>query len=167
MQKGVHFACLAIAACVAARAPAFADAASGPGKEAAYVSLSGVNFLSSLAAEPAATTQVLKGKKKRVLEVDVTGIIPASVAGQAIGIQARLNGFNVFEPNGGSYQVEHGCVVAGSNCTVQARFWVDLDAAELAIPGAFIGQPLNVEILHAVIANTTGILSVRTRMRKK
>ena len=166
MQKGAHFACLAIAACVAARAPAFADAASGPGKEAAYSSLSGVALTSSTGAVPAAGVQILKGKKKRVLEVDVTGIVPASVAGQAMGVIARLNGLSVFEPNSGNFQVEHGCV-PGTNCTVQGRFWVDLDAAEAAYPGLIIGQPLNVEIQQAVITNTTGILSVRARMRKK
>lgn len=167
MRRAVRPLCLAAVLCLTARAPALADALASPGKDAAYSSVSGVSLTSGTGPVPAATVQILKGKKKRVLEVDITGIVTTSVAGQAMGVIARLNGLSLFEPNFGNFQVEHGCVV-GTNCTVQGRFWLDLDAAEAANPGMIIGQPLNVEVQQAVISSTPGgIISVRARMLKK
>jgi hypothetical protein len=35
---------------------------------------------------------------------------------------------------------------AFSSCTMAATWWLDLDAAEAANPGKFIGKPLNIEL---------------------
>ena len=48
-------------------------------------------------------------------------------------------------------------------------FWLDLDAAEAANPGVFIGKPLNIELLGGAFSSPDGIYhaTLSARMEKK
>lgn len=143
----------------------WADATSSPGKAAAYTSVSGVAF--PLSGSPIqATVQILKGKKKRVLEVDITAVDPSSSAG-AIGITAAVNGMGILEPTT-FLQVEHECSPSYNNCTAHASYWLDIDTAEGLFPGQFVNVPLDVSVtVFAGGTATTGNVSVRARLVKK
>ncbi|MGH7790495.1 MAG: hypothetical protein ACRERC_26780 [Candidatus Binatia bacterium] len=164
MHKQILSLSLAALFCLAANRPAFADAISSPGKASAYVSTSGVSI--PLFAAIGASVQILKGKKKRVLEVDITVIDPSSVV-DVIGIRASVNGLFIMEPTT-TYQVEHACDTAYVSCTAHGVYWLDLDTAEASFPGQFINVPLNIDA--TVIAGgtaTTGNVSLRARLVKK
>jgi hypothetical protein len=136
-----------------------ADATSSPGKQAAYSSVSGV---AATPSEVVATSvQIEKGKKKRVLEVQITGFFVPSADGVVIGVRPVVNGF-AFEPGG--YLVTHGCDSAFISCTVSGNFWIDLDVAEAASPGTFINQPLNVD---AMVVTGSGSESANISLQAK
>jgi len=144
--------------------PAWADSTSSPGKSAAYTSLSGVGI--TTAEAEVATVTILKGKKKRVLEVEGTAIESTNVV-TAMGAKAYVNGVPM-EPNGTNYQVHETCSASVINCTVTGHWWLDLDAAEAANPGLFINQPLIVSFAALTAgANGTGVVSLRAKLVKK
>jgi hypothetical protein len=151
--------------CLTAHTLAFADALVSPGKTTAYASASGVSFGPTPAAVPAVAVQILKGKKKRALEIDLTAIVPSVAAEQTIQVRPLVNGLAI-EPLGG-IQAEHGCDTGVINCTAQGTFWLDLDTAEATNPGVFANQPLNVETEVLTGSVTSGSVSVRARMVKK
>ena len=166
MRKHVLMLSLTALLCLAAQGEALADATSSPGKFAAYTSLSGVAIPTLLPATPSASVQILKGKKKRVLEVDVTVVDPSSTT-EVIGVQAKVNGLAILEPTT-FLQVEHRCDGAYIDCTGHALFWLDIDTAEATNPGVFVNQPINVDVyLAAGVTPSTGNVSVRARLVKK
>lgn len=153
---------LALTVCLIAPATVFADATSSPGKASAYTSISGVAI--PLGGSPnQATVQILKGKKKRVLEVDVTVILNTPLATNAIGITATVNGV-AMEPG---FQIEHVCSASYLGCTAQALYWIDLDTAEASNPGMFINVPLDVTASVVAGVVSSGQVSVRARLVKK
>jgi len=58
-------------------------------------------------------------------------------------VSAHINGFAVASPFP-AFVENHGT----DGCIATGVFRVDLDAAELVHPGAFIGQPLNVTLTY-------------------
>jgi hypothetical protein len=136
-----------------------------PGKNIAYTFLTGVsvgNAYSSLAQ-----VSLLKGKKKRILEVDVK-IIDRQYISDALGAYVTVNGVEMHPGSADSPQMT-GCNHSWINCTLASHFWVDLDTLELANPGMFKNVPLLVDvqgIAHGTpTANAT--VSLRVRMVKK
>jgi hypothetical protein len=140
----------------------FADATVSPGKTAAYVSKANAPVTGSFTS--IVTASIAKGKKKRVLEVDlmatdITGTNPALV------IQPAVNGITM-EPSGYNSAVVD--CVGGFVCTATGQWFLDLDAAEIANPGMFIGQPLAIELFAASNApSSTADVSLRARLQKK
>jgi hypothetical protein len=132
-----------------ATAPAHADGTSSPGKFAAAQSVTG--FVYDPPATEQLTVQLLKGKRKRLLFV--TGrAATAGAPNTSVLLGASLNSVPM-EPQGGL--TAPVCrPVSGSSCSVEATWWVDLDAAELAAPGSIINQPLTV-VLTVGIGSTT------------
>ena len=148
---------------LASHGSVLADATSSPGKFAAYSSLSGVSIPG--AGATVATVQISKGRKKRVLEVDVTAIDPSSVT-EVIGIRATANGL-AMEPTT-FLQVEHSRDSVYNNFTAHALYWLDVDTAEAANPGMFVNVPINVDVvLYSGSTPSTGNVSVRARLVKK
>ena len=145
---------------------ALGDATASPGKAAAYTSVSGVPVGLS-GGSTGVGVQILKGLKKRVLEVDVSAT-DTSASTLAMGIFLIVNGIpGAFQPTV-NYQVEHGCVPGQANCTQTAFFWLDIDAAETANPGMFVNQPLNIDVnMAAGSFPAVATISVRARLVKK
>ena len=141
---------------------AWGDATTSPGKTAVYVSAIGAALDNGAGFNISGTIQ--KGKKKRVLEVDLMAT-DGTGANPAVGVLPTVNGV-AMEPNGSFFAVAD--CNAGYICTVSSHWWIDLDAAETANPGMFINQPLN--IVGNVISNastSTADVSLRARMQKK
>ena len=98
-----------------------------------------------------------KGKKGRILRVDLRvefeDVLDFTVSGSA-GIY--VNGLLLSL----SYGAEgSGCGMA-SACSVEGSGWLDLDAAEEASPGVFIGQPLAIEVRGSVTSQSQGQVGV-------
>jgi hypothetical protein len=132
-------------------------ASTSPGKNSAFVSSTGI--LTTFATKAVATIE--KGKKKTVLAIEASygdgASYPTASAMRVIGIIVRVNGV-VAQPNPfASFQYYTDCGyngdVAPVACSITGTFWFDVDAAELANPGQFVGQPLNVELTAGDLAN--------------
>jgi hypothetical protein len=83
-----------------------------------------------------------KGKKGHVLRIEAT----ASVNSHSAGIMdCNVNVNTVTIQGGGLFGIDHGvsCDSAGM-CFFTGTYWLDLDAGELAHPGLYINQPLDV-----------------------
>jgi hypothetical protein len=93
------------------------------------------------------STTLGKGKKGRILRVDLRVEFADIMAFTTNGSAAvYVNGMllAVSYGAGGS-----GCGMA-STCNVEGSGWLDLDAAEQASPGVFVGQPLEIEVRGSV-----------------
>lgn len=123
-------------------APGLASAEfTGPGKTTAYASSnSPVGGLASGAPSPVAALSIVQGKSKRVLDIAATMFVQS---GAAVGpvLTVEVNGFDV-EPTAGAV-TGIGELCSGS-CTVSGNWWLDLDKAEIAHPGLYLGQELQV-----------------------
>ena len=86
--------------------------------------------------------QILKGKKNTVVKVDVTLDVSAS-AGAVPGLYLDIFVNDVLA--GGSTGQCDGA--SPYICSTSATFWLDVDAAELAHPGVFVGQPLALKLI--------------------
>lgn len=138
-----------------------------PGRSGVYASVTGATIDSTEAVR--VSGQILKAKSKYVLEIEATTIafvVPSN--DNAVATRVTVNGFSdVVQPNAGYNGVEQ-CDSNYLNCTSHAVLWVDLDAAETAHPGVFIGQPLNIDVYSIVNSGvTTGDVSLRARLHKK
>jgi len=158
-----------------------ADAAStSPGKNSAYESFSGA-LPSTGGATTVVTAVISKGKAKRVLEASATlsvdgvaGTIGINLAAALLANGVPLQGPGTYSnvPNHHAqtcYEDESGLDVEG--CTLTITGWLDLDAAELANPGVFIGQQINVTLsgggFNAIVGNVSGSATLGARMEKK
>ena len=157
----------AAAAALLAAAPGF-SASTSPGKNSAYES---VGFAGPLPAYPPATpiltATILKGKAKRVLEIaTMLTVTPSAPVTPVTAI--RVNGVTV-EPGPGWNTAQDCSGVNAVGCTLNGLHWLDLDAAELANPGLFIGQPLVVEFFGSdyLASNPAYSASLAVRMEKK
>jgi hypothetical protein len=107
--------------------------------------------------------QIAKGKKKRVLTVQAmmtNGASAPSVLPIVLSLQPLANGVAMEPTSGGGAQ---GAVVdcgfstpPTAACTVTGHWWLDLDAAELAHPGTFIGKPLEITLTGGTLAGGIG-----------
>ena len=99
-----------------------------------------------------------------VLEVD--GILRAySAAGAYFYVFPRVNGVGL---NPLDLSAAVSCAAA-VDCTATGTWWLDLDAAEAAHPGSFIGKPLNVDLLGQNVSGPGyfGYAGLRARLVKK
>ncbi len=116
--------------------PARSDSASSPGKSAVAMSQTGVN----LGVVPTTlSVQIAKGKKKRLLVV--TGTAHAENFSGELFSDVTANGILMEPTNGIDNVLKTACADA---CTLTGTWWLDLDTAELANPGALVNVPINV-----------------------
>jgi len=113
----------------------------GPGKNAAYASAEGSSFPFSETTILAASIE--KGKAGRVLDIS-SNIEVTNGASDPISMLVFVNGFPVAPTNHNFGAWAGACTTLG--CSVGGNWWLDLDAAEAAHSGVFIGQPLVVTV---------------------
>lgn len=130
-----------------------------------------------LLTTPGAT--LAKGKKKRVIVVEatMTSGIPGPLP-MVLTMSATLNGV-AMEPTGNPVGIITECGGTGLSpwlggpffgCTLSGTFWLDLDQAETASPGTFIGMPLTVALLGGDFAGVGGppvVVSMAVREESK
>ena len=90
-------------------------------------------------ATPTITGTLAKGSKKTVLKIDVT-FSWFSLGNTFRVFNAKVN--NRFAANYTILNWLDSC--ANGMCTRTMQFYYDMDVQELAYPGEFIGQPLNI-----------------------
>lgn len=137
---------------------AFADTTS-PGKNSAFASSTGVplNFFDSKL-----TATIEKGKRRTVLAIEASytdgAYFPTPAAMRVLGLLVRVNGVTAQPNPSANYQYYEECGFYDTDtvaCAVTGTFWFDIDAAELANPGAFVGQPLVVDLIAGDLAGGT------------
>lgn len=123
------------------------DYSTSPGKNSAFEASTG-NVLTNYASKLTAT--IAKGKKKTVLAIDAgytDGPYSPIYGVRALGIGVTVNGVAVQPNPAATEQHVIDCGLGDTppaTCSVVGTFWFDIDAAELANPGVFVGQPLTV-----------------------
>jgi hypothetical protein len=164
---------LCIAACLSLAPLAWADATTSPGKNSVFVSAGNLTLPPQRVDAILAKATITKGRKDTVIAVEAmvskvgsTGF-PVSVI-----IFPMINGVPV-EPVRGDGIAEVNCPAATSRadyCSTTGTWWLDIDAAEAANPGMFIGKPLAIELEGA---ESTGngdsgeIATLTARVQKK
>lgn len=123
--------------------PGFA-ASTSPGKSSAFESGTISPLGSGLPTLLTAT--IAKGKKKKVLAIEAS-LVTSSGALGTLELAVEVNG---VAPEGQA--VNQPCAVATQHCTAVGTWWLDIDAAEAANPGAFVKQPLEVTLKGGVQA---------------
>jgi len=111
-----------------------------------------------------------KGKAKHVLAIEAILRTGGGANADTLCLQALVNGVAVEPLTGGLFAILSACP-AQTDCTLTATFWLDLDAAEAANPGVFVGQPLKIDLQGGDFkADGGGAVFVSTmtaRMEKK
>ena len=110
---------------------------------ATFNAASGVVLNDGNNAPVVALSAVLKqGRKKHVIAVEAAMQVATSVASLP-SLRVQVNG---FAANGPTVTID--CKLVNSvRCPLAGSWWLDLDAAEAAHPGVFIGKVLIVELL--------------------
>lgn len=150
-------------------------ASTSPGKLAVYASTSGVMITEP--AETVVTATIARGRKKRVLEVELSAVLTGApeVVG-AISLIPIVNGLLIMEPTntGTTMSARMVCGDGPFGCTLTAQFWLDLENAEAAHPGMFLKQPLVIDgqagwglIGGPPIPAVSAVVSLRARLQKK
>ena len=146
---------------------AHADATTSPGKTSVYATEENVAL--SGATVVAVSVVLQKGKKKRVLEVEGR-LDKASIDGEPLVARVTVNGVRMEPPDpffaSLSARASQSCG-SGLVCSMVGTWWLDLDAAEAANPGTFIGEPLLIELNAGSSNPTVATASLRARLQKK
>jgi hypothetical protein len=151
----------ALAAIVGVELPlALADGSASPGDTSVFVSKADINLDCTQAAIITAT--IKKGKPHHVLMVQAMmlfeGYLPPVTGPAVISARPTVNGVTI-EPSGHTgvthFSMGQQCPLNVTFCTITGIFWLDLDAAEDAHKGLFLGQPLDI-ILSAGACNSGG-----------
>jgi hypothetical protein len=99
------------------------------------------------------TGTITKGKRKTVVAIEAMLTAIGNNTGPRIdAIWPTINGFNVEpEDAGGPHIAQINCsTITGTStnfCTTTGTFWLDIDAAEAAHPGMFIGKALTITLM--------------------
>ncbi len=174
MRFTALFGLTAILALALSPSPSFADG-SVSGKNMAAESVTGLDLPLCEGPLPTIlTAQINKGKKKRVLVIEVF-MRPEGHLGPDGGF--ANDGAYVFDVLVNSVEVEPSGVAQQfvtcdlALCNGHGSFWLDLDAAEAANPGQFIKQPLTITLRACDWPDQTDIRSLAAtlvvRMEKK
>jgi len=75
------------------------------------------------------------------------GQLPPVTGPAVIDASPTVNGIGM-EPSAGitHFSISQQCPANVTFCTVNGTFWLDLDAAEAAHKGMFLGKPLNIAL---------------------
>jgi hypothetical protein len=139
---------------------ALADGSTSPGDNSVFVSKADINLDCIQAAILTAT--IKKGKPHHVLMAQAMmlfeGYLPPVTGLAVISARPTVNGIAI-EPSGHNgvthFSMTQQCPSNVTFCTITGMFWLDLDAAEDAHKGMFLGQPLDI-ILSAGACNSGG-----------
>ena len=121
-----------------------------PGKETVHVSSSNLSlpgFQTTAIQTTLLTGTLARGKPHRALVVH--GLLTSIGAGENAYILPRVNdvAFNPADDFGNGSGSGVNCPSTSTiTCSASGTWWLDLDAAEAAHPGTFIGQPLVIEL---------------------
>lgn len=147
---------------VASASPGFGQGTS-PGRNAAAETAFIFDLQPSGFGPPLLTAMLTRGRAKRLLMIDAI-LVMNDDGPVEIFIGPLVNGVGAW-PNSGA--LGH-CGPGEFACTVSGHWWLDLDTAEAENPGAFIGQPITVQLYGG---ETTGTgqadVSMRVWMQKK
>jgi hypothetical protein len=127
---------------------ALADGNTSPGNTAVFASKSGVS-LPGCTRTTILTATIKAGKPKSILMVQAMmlfeGQIPPVTGPAVIDASPTVNGV-AMEPGSGAthFSMAQQCPSNITFCTITGMFWLDLDAAEAAHKGMFLGKPLNI-----------------------
>jgi hypothetical protein len=168
---------LVFVACLSPPTLAWADGTTSPGKNSVFLSASGLSLQSGLQTASLLTATINKGKKKTVVAVE--GML--TDIGQTSGprtehIWTEINGIGIEpETSNVSYVAQVNCPTITISpfsglCTVTGTWWLDIDAAEAAHPGMFVGQPLNITLMGQELTGNgdVGLVATLTaRVQKK
>ena len=116
-------------------------ATTSPGKTSSFAS--GDGGLDGVGDIPPLTAQILKGKSKTVIKIDASVSTATNAVLVGDYLDPSVNGYPLMPS---SYIYGQCSATNGAYCTLTATFWMDVDAAELAHPGVYVGQPLNVTL---------------------
>jgi hypothetical protein len=150
---------LSIAACSSLARLAWADGTTSPGVNSVFVSSSGLGLPTSTGPTTLLTGTITKGKHRTVVAIEGMLTTIGSNQGQRVDqIWPTINGVIVEPKFGGEPHVaEVNCPTmtfpSTSFCTTTGTWWLDIDAAEAANPGMFIGKALTITLMGA---ETTG-----------
>jgi hypothetical protein len=144
---------------------ALADGSTSPGETSVFVSKADVT-LPGCNQTAIITATIKRGKRHHVLMVQammlVEGFIPPVTGPAVISASPTVNGISI-EPSG------HGGIThfsmgqqCPSNCTITGMFWLDLDAAEDAHKGMFLGQPLDITLSGEACNSGGGVITHAT-----
>jgi hypothetical protein len=157
---------VALAAVVGVELPlALADGTTSPGDTSVFVTKTDINLNCIEAAILTAT--IKKGKPHHVLMVQAMmlfeGYLPPVTGPAVILARPRVNGIGV-EPSGNvtHFSMTQQCPPNVTFCTVTGIFWLDLDAAEDAHKGMFLGQPLDIALSAEACNSGGGVITHAT-----
>jgi len=157
---------------VLAAPPGFSQVSTSPGKKVAFESAKGVTIY--VGPHPVLVATIVKGKPKHVITVDAMMRVDLPPGVCTLSLGAEVNDLEMH-PTGGMGTWESAlqeCPNVGMGCTVTATLIMDLDNAELILPGHFINQPLTI-VLEGGDAGPGGChwqpadVSMIVRMEKK
>jgi hypothetical protein len=168
----IGFAMVGVAALATVSNTAHGASAS-PGKTAVYASTTAT--LADDVPVQLLSGTIQKGKKKRVLEVEISlsAVLALNYADGTIILRPTVNGLAILEPlPSGVIDYAFKMHFGLGNWGQTYAYWVDLDAAEAAHPGMFIGQPLVIEVEAEYENNSdyppaSAIAALRARLQKK
>ena len=145
-----------------------ASGQSSTGKQAAFASATGITLNDgNTGVAPLLTVELLKGKKKSAVAVE--GALQVDISQPSLpSLEVHVNGVSANGP-----AVSTDCkFVAVQRCTLAGTWWLDLDVAEAASPGSFVGKLLTVELIGgantvAPPTNPTADVTMTARLVKK
>jgi hypothetical protein len=108
-------------------------------KNTAIVSPAGTTLSGTMSAT------IEKGKKKNILLIQTTLQAATQDPSEVCVNAVRANTFNATKGGVSSLGVVCTHCTAGG-CTLTTTHWLDIDAAEVAHPGAFVNQPITIEL---------------------
>jgi hypothetical protein len=162
----------ALAAIVGVELPlALADGNTSPGDHSVFVSEADIPLKICGKTPPILTATINSGKSNHVLMVQVMilleAVFPPVTGTPLISARPSVNGV-YMEPHGnpGKYgttyfSVYQSCPAA---CSITGMFWLDLDAAEAANKGTFLGKPLEINLEADSCNGGGGVLTHVTMM---
>jgi hypothetical protein len=137
----MRFAC--VLSLLLALVGAAASAQVTAGKNSAFVTESGLTLNDGpTGVAPLLQVTLPKGRKKSVIAA--SGTLQVDVSAPSLpSLEVHVNGVVAMGP-----VVSTDCkYIAVTRCTLAGSWYLDLDLAELANPGVFIGEPLVVELV--------------------
>jgi hypothetical protein len=125
-----------------------ASAQPSPGKSSAFAFGDDVVLPDGPTGEATLASAVItKGKKRHALAITAAMQVNTSVGPALPSLRVEVNGVPAVGPTVGL-----DCKNENLICPLSGSWWLDLDAAEAANPGVFVGEPLTVDLIGG--ANT-------------
>jgi hypothetical protein len=146
---------------------ALADGSTSPGNTSVFASKASVNLPCNRTAILTAT--IKRGRPHHVLMVQAMmlfeGQLPPVTGPAVISASPTVNGISI-EPSGHSgvthFSMAQQCPSNVTFCTITGMFWLDLDVAEDAHKGMFLGKPLDITLSGEACNGGGGVITHAT-----